>query len=92
MAHPTVSRRTYAVIYVTLLALTALTVFIATRAHLGVWEIPVALGIAATKTILVGLFFMHLIHSSKLTWVVVAAGALFLAIMLGLTFTDYLYR
>jgi cytochrome c oxidase subunit 4 len=92
MAHPTITPRLYLLIYVVLLLLTLTTYLLATTAHLGVVEVPVALGIAATKTVLVGLFFMHLIYSSRLTWLVIAAGVLFLGIMLSLTMADYLTR
>lgn len=92
MAHQPITVRTYLTIYVVLLGLTALTVYLAMQAHLGVWEIPVALGIATAKTILVGLFFMHLIHTSRLTWLVIGAGVLFLIIMIVLTGTDYYTR
>ncbi|MFO0841480.1 MAG: cytochrome C oxidase subunit IV family protein [Gemmataceae bacterium] len=92
MAHKPISPPFYVAIYVTLLGLTALTVYIATQGHMGVWEVPIALGIAATKTVLVGLFFMHLIHSTRLTWLVIAAGLLFLVVMIGLTWADYWTR
>jgi cytochrome c oxidase subunit IV len=92
MAHPTVSPRTYLVIYVLLIGFTLLTALVGIRAHLEVWEVPVALGIAATKTVLVGLFFMHLIGSPRLTWLIIAAGVVFLAILLGLTWVDYYTR
>src|SRR4051812_12059337 len=92
MAHPTLTPKTYVVIYAALIGLTLLTVFLATSAHLGAWEIPAALGIATVKTVLVGLFFMHLIYSGRLTWLVIAAGVLFLAVMLSLTLADYWTR
>jgi cytochrome c oxidase subunit 4 len=92
MSHPTVQPRTYLIIYALLILLTLTTVGLATRAHLGQLEIPVALGIAACKTVLVGLFFMHLMHSSKLVWLILAAGVLFLAIMISLTMADYATR
>jgi len=38
------------------------------------------------------LIFMHLWHSSWLTWLIVAAGVLFLGVMLLLTFADYMTR
>lgn len=84
--------RIYIGVYVSLLLLTTLTVVLSTQAHLGRWELPVALGIASAKTALVGLFFMHMIHSSRLTWVVVASGVLFLVFMLVLTWADYVTR
>jgi cytochrome c oxidase subunit IV len=92
MAHKPISPPTYVAIYVVLLGLTALTVYIATQGHMGVWEIPIALGIATVKTVLVGVFFMHLIHSTRLTWLIVTAGVMFLAIMIGLTMADYWTR
>jgi cytochrome c oxidase subunit 4 len=91
-SHKPVPPTTYAVVFACLLGLTALTLWIATAFHLGGWEVPVALGIAATKTVLVGLVFMHLMHSSKLTWIVIGAGLLFLVAMIGITAADYLTR
>lgn len=92
MAHPILTPRTYLAIYLVLLGLTALTVFLAMQAHLGDWEIAVALSIATVKTVLVGLYFMHLIYSGKLTWLILGAGVLFLCILLGLTLADYATR
>jgi cytochrome c oxidase subunit 4 len=91
MAHPTVSPRTYVLVFVALIALTGTTYLLALQ-RLGAWEVPVALGIATVKTVLVGLFFMHLLHSSRLTWLVVATGLVFLGIMLVLTGADYWTR
>jgi len=48
--------------------------------------------VASAKTLLVVLFFMHVWYSTRLTWVVVLSGLFFLAIMLGLTLTDYMSR
>jgi caa(3)-type oxidase subunit IV len=52
----------------------------------------IALTIAGVKALLVMLFFMHLRHASKLTWVVAAAGFVWLTIMVTFTFSDYLSR
>ena len=82
MAHPTVSPRTYFAVYVALLLLTILTASLAMFAHLGAVEVPVALGIAGVKTVLVGLYFMHLIHSDKLTWLIILGGLLCFVIMI----------
>ena len=92
MSHPAVSPRTYFFVYGALVCLTVSTYWIATQLHLGGWEIPVALGIAACKTVLVALFFMHLLNSGKLTWLILAAGVLFLGIMLTMTLADYWTR
>jgi cytochrome c oxidase subunit 4 len=93
MSHPTVTPRTYAVIFAALLGLTLTTVLLANpEVHLGAWEVPVALGIATCKTVLVALFFMHLLHSPRLTWLVVGGGILLLGILLTLTLSDYKTR
>src|SRR5438045_1500370 len=92
MAHEPIKPRTYVLIYAALLLLTLTTVLIANNLHLGGAEVPVALGIATAKTLLVGIFFMHLIYSRPLTWMVIAAGLLFLALMLIGTLHDYWTR
>ncbi len=92
MAHKPISPVSYGLVYVALVCFTGLTVALSAYAHLGRWEIVAALGIATTKTVLVGLIFMHLIHSGKLTWLILAAGVLFLAIMMVGTLHDYLTR
>jgi len=52
----------------------------------------IALIIATTKTALVMLVFMHLRHSTKLTWVISGAGFIWLGIMIVFTFADYMSR
>jgi len=79
---------TYLLIFASLIALTALTVAAAFQ-DLGVWNNVVALGIAALKASLVVLFFMHVRHSTPLVKFVIVAGLFWLALLLGLTFTDY---
>ena len=51
-----------------------------------------ALIIATIKAVLVILFFMHVIHSTRLTWVVIIAAFLWLGVLFVLTFADYLTR
>ncbi|HVV01107.1 MAG TPA: cytochrome C oxidase subunit IV family protein [Verrucomicrobiae bacterium] len=81
----------YVKVWVGLLALLLLTWGIA-QVHLGIWNLPVALTIAVLKMLLVILFFMHVRHSSKVTWVFVAAGFIWFAIMIDLTMTDFVTR
>jgi cytochrome c oxidase subunit 4 len=81
----------YFAIFVTLIALTFLTVFAAYK-DLGELNVIVAVAIAVTKATLVILFFMHVKYSDRLTWIVVIAGFVFLAILLVLTLADYLAR
>ena len=82
---------TYYAIFATLMVLTGVTVYVAYQ-PLGSANFPVAIGIAITKATLVILFFMHAKYSSTLTKLFVGTAFFFLAIMLGLTMTDYLSR
>jgi cytochrome c oxidase subunit 4 len=81
----------YLAVFLVLLVLTGLTVFAAFR-DLGPWNNVVMLGIAGLKATLVVLFFMHVWDSDRLTKLTVAAGFLWLAILIGITLTDYLTR
>ena len=81
----------YVAIFFALAAGTLLTWFVSTI-ELGVWNTPIALLIATTKAVLVILFFMHVIHSTRLTWVVVIGAFLWLGVLFVLTFADYLTR
>jgi len=81
----------YLAVFFALAAGTILT-WAASTVDLGIWNTPIALAIATVKAVLVILFFMHVIHSSRLTWVIVIASFLWLATMFVLTFADYLTR
>lgn len=83
--------RVYLAIFAALMVLTALTVWVAFF-DLGVYSDVVALVIAVIKASLVVLFFMHVKYSTKLTWLTVAAGFVWLGIFFILIFTDYLTR
>jgi cytochrome c oxidase subunit 4 len=89
--HPHISLRTYTIIFISLLALTGITV-LASRMPLGAAHMPVGLIIASTKAMLVILFFMHVIHSDKVTWLYALGGIYWLFILIGLTMSDYLTR
>jgi cytochrome c oxidase subunit 4 len=92
MAEHVVSRKTYIVIWVALMALMVLTAGLS-RIDLGEWSTFVALAIAAIKALLVVLFFMHVRYESqKMAWIFVVAGFFWLAILLTLTMTDYASR
>ena len=84
-------KSTYYTIFGALMVLTAVTVAVA-FVNLGSLNFPVAIAIAITKATLVILFFMHVKYSSRLTKMVVAMSFFFLAIMFGLTLTDYMSR
>ena len=85
----------YVAVYVILLLLTGFTVAVAYQDFdLGV--VPLNLGIAMTiatfKAVLVILFFMHVKYSQHLVKVFVAAGFLWLLVMLSITLSDYMTR
>jgi cytochrome c oxidase subunit 4 len=89
--HHVVPVKIYLAIFGALMVLTALTVWIAFF-DLGPLNTVAALGIAVTKATLVVLFFMHVKYSSRLTWLVVGSGLLFVAIMIGFTVADLVSR
>jgi cytochrome c oxidase subunit 4 len=91
MAQHIVPRRLYYRIFAALMGLTLVTVGVA-FVDLGVLNTVIALTIAVVKALLVLLFFMHVRYSSRLTWVCVAAGVFWLALLLTLAMSDYLTR
>jgi cytochrome c oxidase subunit 4 len=82
---------TYWAVFVALIALTVLTVGLSFL-NLGSWHLAVGVTIGCVKAVLVALFFMHLIHSTKLARLVVIAALFWLAILMSLTLSDYLTR
>lgn len=91
MAEQTITPRTYSTVFGALLLLTLTTVG-ASFIDLGRWHLGVALAIAGGKAVLVLLFFMHVLYSSRLTWLVIGAALYWLGIFLALTLSDYLTR
>jgi cytochrome c oxidase subunit 4 len=91
MSGPITPSRTYYLVFAALIALTILTVFVSFL-ELGTWHTTVGVLIGVVKASLVVLFFMHLLHSSKASWLAVLAGLFWMAILMGLTLTDYLTR
>ena len=91
MSEPITPTRTYYTVFAALIALTLLTVFVS-FVELGAWHTTVGVLIGAVKASLVGLFFMHLLLSSKASWLAVLAGLFWLGILMALTLSDYLTR
>ena len=83
--------KTFLIIWVALLILTAVTVAVA-QFNLGAWNIWVALGIATLKSGLVIAVFMHMKYESLLFKLSLLSALAILAIFIGLTFFDVLYR
>ena len=87
-SEPVVSIRTYALVFFTLLVLTALTTAIAFFDLGGEINAAVALAIAVGKALLVILYFMHVRYSDRMTWVFAGAGFFWLLILIGGTMSD----
>ncbi len=83
---------TYLGIWAALVCLTAVTVTSASL-DLGRAAILIVLAIAATKSVLVLLYFMHLRYEKRLLIrLLMPIVVVTLAIFIGLTYTDILYR
>ena len=94
IVHRVVPVGVYVAVFIALLLLTGATVWVA-RYDLGAWSFlhtPVALAIASLKALLVVLFFMHVRDSERLVWAIIAAGLLWLALLIFLTMGDYVSR
>jgi cytochrome c oxidase subunit 4 len=62
------------------------------QVDLGGWNTVAAVSIAAAKAVLVALFFMNLVRAPALVAFFAAAGLVGLAILFGLSATDYAHR
>ena len=90
--HPhIVPYKTFAIVWVGLLILTGITVAVA-QYNLGAWNVWVALGIATLKAGLVVAVFMHMKYENRLFKLALFAALAILAIFIGMTFLDVLYR
>lgn len=86
-----VSYKIFTVVWITLLILTAITVWVS-RIDLGYLNVVAALVVASTKAFIVIMFFMHLKYENRLFKTVVFLTFLILAIFIGFTFFDVAYR
>jgi cytochrome c oxidase subunit 4 len=91
MSQQIVPTKTYVTVFVSLIGLTLLTTGVA-FINLGAFNTIVALAIAFCKMMLVILFFMHLRHSGGLVRIALVAGFFWLALLIGLTMSDYRTR
>jgi len=91
MTHKVVAVKTYATVFLALIALTATTVGVS-RIELGEYNFVVAMTIAVMKGSLVVWFFMDVRRGSSLTKLFVVAGLFWLAILLVFVLSDYLSR
>ena len=80
-----------ATVWLVLLVLTGLTVWVS-RLELGIGHVWGSLAIASAKAGLVIAFFMHMRYEGRLLRWLLFVALLTLAIFIGLTFFDVLYR
>jgi cytochrome c oxidase subunit 4 len=91
-AHHRSSLASYFAVFATLMILTILTVFVSRIDLGGSLNTVVAMAIAIIKATVVILWFMHVIHSPRLTWIVVISSFIWLGMMFVLFFSDYATR
>lgn len=78
-------------VWLLLIGLTGATVWVS-RLDLGVWHVWGALAIASAKSALVIAYFMHMRYEGRLLRFCLLAALVTLAIFIGFTFFDVLYR
>lgn len=83
--------KTYFIIYLSLMVLLVITVAVAFN-DFGALNLSIAMGVAVVKTVLIVLYFMHVLHNSKLILVYAAAGFFWLFLFVLLTMGDYASR
>jgi cytochrome c oxidase subunit 4 len=91
ISHPIAAARTYVLVWLGLITLLLLTLGSA-YLPLGWLNGVVNLAIAAAKALLVMIFFMHLRSSHYVLRLAAAAGFFWLAILIGLSLSDFLAR
>lgn len=91
MAAPIVSKRTYLVTYLVLLALTLLTTLLG-YLNMGPFSMVIAIAIATIQACFIAAFFMQALYESTRVRVVTAGGIVWFLIMTTLVLTDYITR
>ena len=89
--HRSISYGTLTAVWMGLLCLTALTVGVS-RLNIGIGHVWGSLAIASAKAGLVIAYFMHMRYEGRLLRWLLFLALLTLAIFIGLTFFDVLYR
>lgn len=88
---PIIGYRSLVLVWMALLALTAVTVLVS-RLDLGGFRVVVALAIASLKSGLVIAVFMHMKHEGWLLRGLLFVTLVAVAVNIGLTFFDVIYR
>jgi cytochrome c oxidase subunit 4 len=82
----------YLLIFMALMAGTALTVWAGLQDFPGPMNVVIALTISVIKATLVVLYFMHVRYSSRLIWVIFASALFWMGFLFALTLSDYWTR
>jgi cytochrome c oxidase subunit 4 len=82
----------YVGVWGVLVVLTVVTWVLGTKMKLGPYALPTSLGIAVVKTVLVAMFFMHLVEQPGARRVVLPVSVLFLSLLLGVTLLEAMTR
>ncbi|MCB0156080.1 MAG: cytochrome C oxidase subunit IV family protein [Anaerolineae bacterium] len=91
MEHHILPVKTYLIVFGLLMLLMAATIA-AAFVDFGPLGLPIALAIAATKAVLVILYFMHIKFEGRLMAVFAAAGFFFLLVLVTFTLGDFIAR
>jgi cytochrome c oxidase subunit 4 len=91
IVHPVPRARTYVFVWIALIGLLLLSLGSA-YIRLGALNSAINIAIAIGKALLVMLFFMHLRSAHYMLRIAAAAGFFWLAILVGLSLTDFLAR
>jgi cytochrome c oxidase subunit 4 len=92
MAERVLSIRTYTLVCAVLIVLSVLTVAASFAPLPELAHLIIGLTIALCKATLVALFFMHVLFSPKVTWLVILVACFWLLILMALTLADYFNR
>ena len=86
------SVRGYLLVFAALMALTSLTVWAAFQHFGALWNDIIAMAIAATKALLVMLFFMHLRHATRVVKIAMLSSLGFFLLLIAFLLADVLTR
>ena len=81
----------YVLTWLALMILLALTLG-SSYVPMGPWNTAANMGISGAKALLIALFFMHLRHAGALLRIAALTGLLWLALLFGLSWSDYATR
>jgi cytochrome c oxidase subunit IV len=92
MATPITPVKTYVGVLAVLIVFTVLTVALSFVSLSQDWHVLGGLVIAVIKASLVVMFFMHAVHSPRVTWCVIVVSIVFLVILFALMLADVMTR